>query len=88
MNSTLDVDKDELMFRLLKSKVTKCLRCESVHIRNKPRIRVILDVATLDKMFHTIQWRSFSTSELNNVRLKKINLENEYSINFLRINSV
>ncbi len=72
---TLNVHYNQLVVGPLKREVTERLRSEAIEVRHKPRVRVVLDIATLDEMFHPVQWTAFLTFEFYNVRLKKVHLE-------------
>ena len=52
------------------------LRSESVHVRDKARVGVVLDVLALDEVLHAIQWTAVPALQLNDVRLEEINLKN------------
>ena len=72
---TLNIDNNQLMVGLLECEVAERLRCEAVNVRDKARVGVVLDVAALDKVLHSIQWTALPLLKLNDVRLKEIHLQ-------------
>ncbi len=62
------------MIRLLKGEVAEGLRGKPVHIRHKPRVGVVLDVAAINEVFHSIKGTPLATFELDDVSLAKVNL--------------
>ena len=63
------------MAGFFKRKVAECLWCEAVDVRDKARIGVVLDVATLDKVLHGIEWTILSLLKFYDVSLEKIHLQ-------------
>ena len=74
-HSTLNVDYNQLVVGLLKREVAECLRCEAVDVRDKARVGVVLDVAALDEVLHSIEWTALPPLKLNDVRLEEIHLQ-------------
>ena len=58
---TLYVNHNELVMRLLEGEMAKCLRGESIHIRHKSRIGVVLYVASVNEMLHPIEGTSLAS---------------------------
>ena len=72
---TLNINYNQLMVGLLEREVTEGLWSESIDVRDKARVGVVLDVATLDEVLHGIQWTTLPLLKLNDVRLKEIHLQ-------------
>ena len=72
---TLNVDYNQLMVGFLEREVAEGLWSESVDVRDKARVRVVLDVAALDEVLHSVQWTTLPLLKLNDVCLKEIHLQ-------------
>ena len=57
---TLYVDNNQLVVGLFKRKVTERLRCEAIDVRDKTRVGVVFDVATLNEVLHGVEWAILS----------------------------
>ena len=75
MHNTLNIDNNQLMVGLLKCEVAEGLRSESIDVRDKARVGVVFDVATLDEVLHGVEWTTLPLLKLNDVCLKEINLQ-------------
>ena len=73
------------MVRLLKREVAEGLGSESVHVRHKPRVGVVLDVAAINEMLHPIEGTPLATFELYDVSLAKVDLSWRKKSNLLLI---
>ena len=71
----MNVNYNQLVVRFLKREVAECLRCEAVDVRDKARVGVVLDVAALDEVLHSIEWTILPSLKLNDVCLEEIHLQ-------------
>ena len=71
---TLDIHNDELVLGPLEGEVAEGMRSESVHVGHESRVGVVFDVISLNQVFYTVEWTTFSTFELYYIRLKEVHL--------------